>query len=575
MSDFPRTFFDITIDNKPIGRVIFELYTDVTPKTAENFRALCTGEKGISKLSGKPLHLRGSCFHRIIKGFMIQSIYGRTFNDENFKRKHTEPFLLSMANAGPNTNGSQFFITTVSTPHLDGKHVVFGRVIAGQEVIKIVENELTDKSDKPFSYVSIANCGELIKKSAVAKAAQSGTAATEGKPADEQALAETSAGGAAAKKKSKKKRSRSDSESESASGSSDSESESSSSSSESEREKRRRKKKEKKRKRKERRRRRREERKRKKKSRRRSSSDSDSESDHSSDDDRDDDEKKARKPDDDKKEVKDEKRDGDDVDKKDDDRMKEEPKEEKKEKRKRADDSDDEADRKARDRDRRSRRKSRRSRSRSRSSSDSDSSRSRSRSKSKERDAKDKSPVPERDRRDGDGRNIKGRGGVKYRARHTNRPYNPRDRYNAWDRERIGQDRDAYDHRSSDYGRDRRSDTRRGYNDRDRDYRRDDYQDRSRYGGSIADLDGNSRDDISAAAVSRRDARERGRDARKGSRSPLTPTAATTNGDHDEPAAADKASPARRVKRRARKHLEHVRPYELPQAVLVLQLLSE
>ncbi|XDG04536.1 hypothetical protein ABKA04_004151 [Annulohypoxylon sp. FPYF3050] len=165
-------FFDVTIGNKPAGRITFELYNDIVPKTAENFRALCTGEKGVGK-GGKPLHYKGSGFHRVIKQFMIQggdftagdgtggeSIYGEKFDDENFELKHERPFLLSMANAGPGTNGSQFFVTTVPTPHLDGKHVVFGEVKSGKSVVRQIEN-LTTVSDKPNKAAVIADCGEL------------------------------------------------------------------------------------------------------------------------------------------------------------------------------------------------------------------------------------------------------------------------------------------------------------------------------------------------------------------------------------------------------------------------------
>lgn len=145
----------------------------MVPRTAENFRALCTGEKGVGKL-GKPLHYKGSHFHRVIKNFMIQggdftagngtggeSIYGEKFNDEGFTIPHDKPFLLSMANAGPNTNGSQFFVTTVPTPHLDGKHSVFGTLLAGKSVIRTVEHTPKGPNDKPELEVAITDCGEI------------------------------------------------------------------------------------------------------------------------------------------------------------------------------------------------------------------------------------------------------------------------------------------------------------------------------------------------------------------------------------------------------------------------------
>ncbi len=161
----PRVFFDLSIAGAPAGRVVFELYDDVTPKTAENFRALCTGEKGFG--------YAGSGFHRVIPRFMLQggdftnhngtggkSIYGAKFADENFVKKHIRPGLLSMANSGPGTNGSQFFITTVPCDWLDGKHVVFGEVVEGMEVVTAVE-ALGSSSGQPRSKVQIVSAGQL------------------------------------------------------------------------------------------------------------------------------------------------------------------------------------------------------------------------------------------------------------------------------------------------------------------------------------------------------------------------------------------------------------------------------
>lgn len=173
----PQVFFDISIDDKPAGRVVMELFADTVPKTAENFRALCTGEKGMGK-SGKPLSFKGSSFHRIIPGFMCQggdftrgngtggeSIYGEKFADESFTGKagkHFGPGTLSMANAGPNTNGSQFFLCTAPTPWLDGKHVVFGQVLKGYDVIKKME-EVGSRSGQTSKKVTITNCGKVEK----------------------------------------------------------------------------------------------------------------------------------------------------------------------------------------------------------------------------------------------------------------------------------------------------------------------------------------------------------------------------------------------------------------------------
>ncbi|KAF8152981.1 cyclophilin-like domain-containing protein [Crassisporium funariophilum] len=167
------TYFDINIGDKPIGRIVFSLFNDIVPRTAENFRALCTGERGLTS-SGKPLCFKNSGFHRVIKGFMCQggdftagngtggeSIYGEKFEDEGFTEKHTKPFLLSMANAGPNTNGSQFFITVAPTAHLDGKHVVFGEVIKGKSIVRQIENYPTASGDVPTTPITITDCGVL------------------------------------------------------------------------------------------------------------------------------------------------------------------------------------------------------------------------------------------------------------------------------------------------------------------------------------------------------------------------------------------------------------------------------
>lgn len=169
----PKVFFDIEIGGDKTGRIVFELFKNVVPKTAENFRALCAGDQGVAK-TGQPLHFKGCTFHRIIKNFMIQggdftrhngtggeSIYGEKFPDENFKLKHDRPGLLSMANSGKNTNGSQFFITTVKTPHLDQKHVVFGKVLQGMGVMKEMENQAVDERDRPKKACVVADCGEM------------------------------------------------------------------------------------------------------------------------------------------------------------------------------------------------------------------------------------------------------------------------------------------------------------------------------------------------------------------------------------------------------------------------------
>ncbi|KAF9456342.1 cyclophilin-like domain-containing protein [Collybia nuda] len=170
----PRVFLDFSVNNESLGRAILELFSDTAPITCENFRALCTGEKGLST-AGNPLYYKNSIIHRSIKDFMIQggdftkrngsggeSIYGGVFADEDFSLPLDSEGLLCMANRGPGTNGSQFFITLRECPHLNGKHVVFGKVIRGyNEVVKRIAELPVDEKDRPLSPVFISNCGEL------------------------------------------------------------------------------------------------------------------------------------------------------------------------------------------------------------------------------------------------------------------------------------------------------------------------------------------------------------------------------------------------------------------------------
>jgi len=169
----PVVFFDVTIGGQPAGRIKMELFAHMAPKTAENFRQLCTGEM---KKGGKPVGYKGCAFHRIIKGFMLQggdfvngdgtgctSIYGENFDDENFDIKHTGPGIMSMANSGPGTNGCQFFITCEKCEWLDGKHVVFGKLVDGPSLLTVrkLENVSVGANSKPKLQCVISECGEL------------------------------------------------------------------------------------------------------------------------------------------------------------------------------------------------------------------------------------------------------------------------------------------------------------------------------------------------------------------------------------------------------------------------------
>ncbi|KZO99516.1 hypothetical protein CALVIDRAFT_544514 [Calocera viscosa TUFC12733] len=166
----PIVFFDIQIGETPAGRIKMELFSDIVPRTAENFRQLCTGEH---RVNNRPQGYKGATFHSV-RDFMIQggdflkgdgtgsfSIYGDKFADENFTVKHTQPGLLSMANSGPNTNGCQFFVTTGPSDFLDGKHVVFGKVIDGMLTVRKVENVPTGPNNRPKLVVKIVECGEM------------------------------------------------------------------------------------------------------------------------------------------------------------------------------------------------------------------------------------------------------------------------------------------------------------------------------------------------------------------------------------------------------------------------------
>ena len=172
MNANPRVWLEISIDGASAGRIVIELFTDKVPKTCENFKELCTGKMGVGR-SGAKLHYKGCKFHRIIPHFIIQSgdfvtndgthnesIYGQRFEDENFSIKHNEPYIVSMANSGRNSNGGQFFITLVKAPWLDFRHVAFGKVIDGTDIVELIQAAGTSNGT-PKQNIIIRDCGEI------------------------------------------------------------------------------------------------------------------------------------------------------------------------------------------------------------------------------------------------------------------------------------------------------------------------------------------------------------------------------------------------------------------------------
>mmetsp|Transcript_58390 Transcript_58390/g.126320 ORF Transcript_58390/g.126320 Transcript_58390/m.126320 type:complete len:472 (+) Transcript_58390:65-1480(+) len=172
----PRVFLDISIGNRTGGRVVFELFADITPRTAENFRALCTGEYGVSRTTRKRLCYEGCSFFRSSKNLVQagdlhadsgaggESIYGPTFNDEDFTRRHTQAGILSMANKGRNSNGSQFMVLLKRAPQFDGRNIVFGQVVDGMDVIRAIAQVPTSLDERPRVPITIVGCGQVDRK---------------------------------------------------------------------------------------------------------------------------------------------------------------------------------------------------------------------------------------------------------------------------------------------------------------------------------------------------------------------------------------------------------------------------